>query len=526
MIAAFLRASVWALSLSATLAFVGLGGKRALHPLELDSFEGVMMDHVVRLNQGLPIYVKPSLEFIPLGIMPGFPMAAGLFTGTFGAHFWALRLLPFLSILVVALMIVRIVRAETESWTLGMAGAGLFLAAFGVTGGQYDVGRPDSLGILLALSGLATLRFSSGALGAVAAALLLTMACFTVPASGWFAIAALAHLAIADRWRLWSFGLAVVIGCGGGGWALSQWLGPWFGLFAWEVPLGGLRFEATRVLDLLGHQIVGTFGFVTLAALLSTALPIRPWRGRSGLWIWAGCGAVGAGLTSAMGSNPSGSELIPLAVACGLVGPISLARVVNHLAAWPGSERMGRSTALHLVLALQFMPLAYRAGDLLPAPPAEAARAALVERIWSCPGKVIVPGHGFYSWSAGKGSSMHAIALDGLVRARDNSLFRRDPQFLDRLFDPLRQGQDRPTLITDDELDQSQGDARHLWISLASAYRLDKKPVQNSSSLQPVSGIRGAPALVYVPSEVEEPAMGAVAVPPGDSTSMSSHPEP
>jgi hypothetical protein len=121
---------------------------------------------------------------------------------------------------------------------------------------------------------------------------------------------------------------------------------------------------------------------------------------------------------------------------------------------------------------------------------------------------------------------MHAIALDGLIRARANSLFRRDPQFLDRLFDPLRHGSDRPTLITDSDLEQSQGAARRLWISLAAAYRLDEKPAGNWGSLEPVSGIRGAPALVYVPNDVDEPAMrGDLSA--GDSTiAISSHPEP
>ena len=63
----------------------------------------------------------------------------------------------------IATLVVAVLRAETRSWTLGVAGAGALLMSYGVTGGHYDVARPDSMMLLLSLSGLAVLPWWTSA---------------------------------------------------------------------------------------------------------------------------------------------------------------------------------------------------------------------------------------------------------------------------------------------------------------------------------------------------------------------------
>src|SRR5207244_3153663 len=113
---------------------------------------------------------------------------------------------------------------------------------------------------------------------------------------------------------------------------------------------------------------------------------------------------------------------------------------------------------------------------------------------------VLVPYHGFYSWSAGKGTSLHIISLDDLLRARGNHLVANDPHFFDRLFAPLREGNHRPVIITDVPLTKSGP----LWTALDSSYPLSGLIV----ALDPVDlsllgyGDRGLPAdpLIYAAS--------------------------
>ena len=43
-----------------------------------------------------------------------------------------------------------------------IAAAGIYAMAFSLTGACYDVGRPDSMMLMLTFAGLATLRFTRG----------------------------------------------------------------------------------------------------------------------------------------------------------------------------------------------------------------------------------------------------------------------------------------------------------------------------------------------------------------------------
>ena len=73
---------------------------------------------------------------------------------------------------------------------------------FGLTGSCYDVARPDSLMLFLALSGLVLLRFTAGTAGALGSAVLLSLAFFTKQHAAWFVLAALVHLMLNERRRL------------------------------------------------------------------------------------------------------------------------------------------------------------------------------------------------------------------------------------------------------------------------------------------------------------------------------------
>ena len=129
-----------------------------------------------------------------------------------------------------------------------------------------------------------------------------------------------------------------------------------------------------------------------------------------------------------------------------IAGPIALVRVVSHLAAWPGSERAGRSSVLHAVLLLQFFPLAYGLRNQIPDPRAALARAALIERLAELKGPVLVPGAGDAARQAGKDDAYQPLALDLLLSAPGNALLARDPAFADSMLAALTR-EPRPPLV-------------------------------------------------------------------------------
>jgi 4-hydroxy-L-threonine phosphate dehydrogenase PdxA len=68
-----------ALALAASAVYLRFALAHLRYPGELDYIEGVMLDHVVRMLEGKPLYVAPSTSFITLAYMPGYTFVASLF---------------------------------------------------------------------------------------------------------------------------------------------------------------------------------------------------------------------------------------------------------------------------------------------------------------------------------------------------------------------------------------------------------------------------------------------------------------
>ncbi|HTM56960.1 MAG TPA: hypothetical protein VL123_00945 [Candidatus Udaeobacter sp.] len=486
-----------ALSLAAAVTYLVLVGFQLRAPGELDYIEGVMMDHVSRLAHGQPIYVAPSLSFVALAYMPGIAWVSSWLARVFGPALWEPRLVSFIATLLLAALIGFVVRRETRSAVYAIAGSGLYLMGFGTAGGgHYIVSRPDSLMLLLVFSGLAILRFTEGSLGAMASAALLVLAFFTKQHATWFGAAALIHLALNQRYRLPAFALVWIGGCVGGFVWLSHLLGPWFSYYVWDVPSHWSELSPLRIQHYLGLGLFGMLGPLTVASVLTLAQTFRPWRGPAALWTWAALGAAGTGLMATLDPSAWHHVFIPSMVALSVLGPISCWRLVTQLSS-PEPRTAPRAHAVaYLLLSLQFIPLIYGVHLELPHRGAAEARNHFLEWLRALPGPVIVVDHGFYSARAGKPATLQIIAIGDLERSHHNRLVRRDPHALERLFDPLRAGPDRPVLVTDDPL-AKEGP---LWASLAPAYRLADSLVW-TTPLGGLHGHTGSPRYVYVPVE-------------------------
>ncbi|MEO5616197.1 MAG: hypothetical protein ABIS67_00350, partial [Candidatus Eisenbacteria bacterium] len=78
---------------------------------------------------------------------------------------------------------------------------------------------------------------------------------------------------------------------------------------------------------------------------------------------------VAGALLATQNARISARDLLPALVALAIVGPISAQRVTQHLAAWPGSSRLGGQAVVMAALVLQFvMLLAGATAAVLPPP--------------------------------------------------------------------------------------------------------------------------------------------------------------
>lgn len=350
----FLRALLWLASAAAAVAFAVVVVRRFDNPIAPTAVEGALLDYVQRLLQHRPLYAEPSIPSPP-ALMPGFPAALSLLARVVGLDLSELRFISVVATVLSAGAVIVIVRAETMSWTFAAAGGGFVFAGCAFIVGQPELARPEMLMLLLALAGFGAVRYTLGIPGALLAALLLTAGCFIDPMGAWFTVAAMTYMAIEDTRRFVVTLLAVALLSGCGYVVLSLLLGPWFNFFAWDLPLHSLRFEPATLHRFLGTQLLGRLGVLTLATVLSFALPAPPWRGSRGLWMFMGFATLGAGLLATQGAAFESELLVPGVIVLALLGPISLERVTRHLAAWPGSSRVeGHGIAL-AALALQFL---------------------------------------------------------------------------------------------------------------------------------------------------------------------------
>jgi len=345
-------------SVLAGVAFFFLAARRLDEPRPLDPIEGAVLEQAQRIAHGVSPYAEPAEGTLPSSLMPGLPLAVAPLVQAFGPHVWEPRVVSLLALLAAAVLVAVLLHAETGSVTIGVAGAGLMFAGFTLLTTPHGAACPEALMLALVLGGFATLRFTRGIWGALAGAVVLACAYFTLEVAAWFIAGALVYFLFEDRKRAAVLALALALLCGGGFLLLSWRLGLWFNYSAWDLPLGSFAFDPWRVLGFMSEQLLGKLGVLTFGALLSFALPVRPWRGPTGIWMCAGLAALGAGLLSSQISRPGPGALMPTLAAFALLGPLSLQRVARHLATWPGSSRLGGTGIVLWALVLQFVALA------------------------------------------------------------------------------------------------------------------------------------------------------------------------
>ena len=527
MIARLVRLGLWAIALVSIAAYAVLSWKRFLCPIELGNGEGMMFDNALRVARGQPLYVEPTLHFIPFVYMPLYATLVAPLIRIFGPALWEGRLIDQLGNLAVVATTFFVIRRETRSALLGATGAAFYLMGHGITRGGYDVVRPDPLMIAIVLVGLAVLRFTNTARGAMVAGAICGLGFFAKQHALLFTATACGYLLFHQRRRLVPFAAAALAVGGGGFLVLSLWLGPWFPFYVLDVPSHWSQLSRGRILTYLGEMLVGKLGALTLPVAVAMAMPPEEERGGEWLWYWTALGGVGTGLLATLDPYAYFHVLMPTIASLAVAAPIALERIGRRLEASRGAAATPlATTGAHagppplttcLVLALGFLPLLYPMHTLLPRPGAAAARRDIVEKLRSIPGPVLVPFHGFYGTLAGKDMGMTVLPLDDILRSKGNRLLKRDPHWFDRMFDSLRTGPDRPTIVSDTVFSKCGDASVQLWSTLEGPYRRTGDLGDLIERLRPLAGSRNAPTWIYSPVPAESIAAAAPAAATGRS---------
>lgn len=383
--------------------------RRAGYPYELEWLEGIALEHVHRLRAGLPLYVAPSLAWVPLNYTPLYFWICALATFALGETFLAMRLVSILAALAAGWAMWRLVRFETGRAAPAWLAVGLFAATYRLGGAWLDVARADSLHLALLLLGALVARTDPSRRRMPLAAGALFALAFLTKQSAFVAAGPLVlWLALTDRPRGLLLAAVFAALAFAGLLALDATSGGWFRYYAYTVPAFHPRsmalFWTFPVRDVLR-------GFAPLLAVVLLALVTSRAPGERGRWSFPLALAAGfAGLAWGLRLYPGGYDnvLLTAHAALALLGALAFGALTARRS-WTGPLAAG-------LVTLQLALLAWSPAAQVPTPADRAAGDTLAAGIARLPGRVWVSSHTYLLERAGRPAHAHVMPLMDVIR--------------------------------------------------------------------------------------------------------------
>lgn len=387
-----------------------VAGSRIGHPFELEWMEGGTMAMAVRAAAGEPVYVAPSVDYIPFNYTPLYLYAAAPLIHAFGAGLGTLRALSFAASLATMLLLIGVVLRLTSNWRSALLSGCLFAASHALTGTWYDLARPDSLHMLLLGAGLSWLLLDRSAWRAgIAAGLLIGLAHFAKQSAILSVIPFVVVACLQRRAVGWvtagTLAATVVIGS----WSLETSTHGWFSYYTMKVAAGH-PVEVTRIV----------YFAMRIAAPLAVAVTIGlGWFAFAGSTVRASRTDVallagGPVLASTYmclypysGPNVAIPGVFAIALLFGL-GWDAIGRRIEGIARDPSRVM---EALLLVACMLQFAGLAPDPRKSIPTRADRRAGEQLVERIRRENGTVLAPAALEIARLAGKPTTYHRMAL-------------------------------------------------------------------------------------------------------------------
>lgn len=403
---------VWAAAGAYAGAFVGVALATLVYPFPLEWMEGGTVDVVQRVSAGKPVYAKPSLDYVAHIYTPLYYYASAAVASVTGVGFFAPRLVSFVSTLGLAAVIALFVRGEGGNGTQTAAGAGLFLATFGVADSWFHLARVDSFALFLLLAAFYGHRFARTpatllATGAVAAAAVLAKQIALIALAPVWVVT----LVQKPRHALWVSG-AFVGALGTSAAVLAVRSGGWFTYFVWTLPLLH-ETSSGNFTRIVAHGLPRVAIALGAAGLALAVMSHRD--GRAAAFHGALLGGMAtSSLVGALHSGAYLNVLLPLYAGMAVLAPLAFPSGPS----FPSRTWMSRHRAPLLTLAVagQAALLVYRPSHAIPNASDRRAGEEFLTTLRHIDGEVLVPQQRFVPTRAGKRAYGLGMAAEDVLR--------------------------------------------------------------------------------------------------------------
>jgi hypothetical protein len=383
------------------------------HPFELEWLGGGGLEQVHRLVAGLPLYVRPSLDFIAFPYTPLYYYVCALVARVLAdASFLPMRLVSFGASVVVLATIAAIVRRETRRWYPAWLACGLMAATYGITDGWFDLERVDSL--FLAVLLLAVYAVQRGTPLAFIAGGVCFALSFLVKQTAMLVAAPVMMWSIVEDRRCSMFLIlpaAVLIAASTA--YLQATSGGWYWYYVVDLQRMAGSFVPDRLFtfwakDILRVGVAAAFGAVFLWGIVRRSST----RGVRAVAVSCGVMILGA-WASRLRSGNVVNVLMPAYAAVAVLLGLAVADL-EGADRWRG---MFRRPALDALCLLQFAVLAFNPVRMIPTSADRQAGTDVVERIRRFDGEVFLPCEGYLATLAGKRSYAHMQEIRDIMRS-------------------------------------------------------------------------------------------------------------
>lgn len=378
---------------------------RLTYPFELEWIEGAMRTGTDRVVAGLPLYSGPSLDYVPLNYPPLYFWLSGLASALIGGGFTPLRLVSFTSALGLFALLALLVRRETGQVSAALFAVGVFAATFRLSGAWLDIGRADTLHLLLVVAGIVALRFGRPGIvrdGAVCASWALA---FLAKQSAPLLVAPLvAWITLRDPRRGIGLALGTALLAAAGILALHRASSGWSGYYLFKV--AAAHRPEMRLAALFPVRFL-----IPLLPVLSAAVITflvggrRPASGALGACAALLLGAGGSSWALASYRGGYDNVVMPLCFTAAWLGGLAWG-------AWDSGDRGSRPhRAMAVASLLQLAVVAWNPLHQLPTSADRLAGQRFVRWIESLEAPVLIPAHPYLVGRAGGEPEAHEMAV-------------------------------------------------------------------------------------------------------------------
>lgn len=149
------------------------------YPFPLEWKEVSALNMIDRILTHQPLYVSPSIEYVPYQYPPVYYYLSSFWAKILGNEFFAPRLVSFLATLGTSFLIYLFIRKESGGKLAAFTGVGFFFGTFHLAEDWFHLAHLESLFFFFILLGLFLVRFNPGTIGSVAAGTFFAAAQFT-----------------------------------------------------------------------------------------------------------------------------------------------------------------------------------------------------------------------------------------------------------------------------------------------------------------------------------------------------------